>query len=406
MKFEKFGLNEQLLEAISYMNFSEATPVQEQAIPEIMKGQDLIACAQTGTGKTAAFVLPILHKLTQNHHDGINTLVIVPTRELALQIDQQIQGLSYFTSINVLSIYGGGDGIGWEAEKKVLTEGASIVVATPGKLISHLKMGYVKFDTLKHLILDEADKMLDMGFYDDIRKIISFVPEKRQTLMFSATMPPKIRKLADQILINPFEINIALSKPAEGVKHGAFVVYEDQKISLLKSLIRSNDKFQRILVFSSTKIKVREITKNLKNNSYTVDSISSDLEQKDRELVLSHFKANKIRVLVATDILSRGIDVKDIDLIINYDVPQDAEDYVHRVGRTARAKAQGLALTFISNKEIVKFQQIEKLIGREVRKIPLPEKIGKGPEYKIQGGKKRKKFFKKGKGKKGVKTYK
>ncbi len=405
MRFENFGLNEQLLEAISYMNFSEATPVQIQAIPKILKGQDLIACAQTGTGKTAAFVLPILHKLTQNHHDGINTLVIVPTRELALQIDQQIQGLSYFTSINVLSIYGGGDGNGWEAEKKVLTEGANIVVATPGKLISHLKMGYVKFDTLKHLILDEADKMLDMGFYDDIRKIISYVPEKRQTLMFSATMPPKIRKLTDQILTNPAEINIALSKPAEGVKQGAYVLFEDQKISLLKSLIRSNDKFQRILVFSSTKIKVKEITKSLKNNTYEVDYISSDLEQKDRELVLSHFKAKKIRVLIATDILSRGIDIMDIDLIINYDVPQDAEDYVHRVGRTARAKATGLALTFISNKEIYKFRQIEKLIGREIQKIPLPENIGKGPEFSMAGRSKKKKFFKKDARKQRNKTY-
>jgi superfamily II DNA/RNA helicase len=267
-------------------------------------------------------------------------------------------------------------------------------------------MGYVRFDSLQHLILDEADKMLDMGFYDDIKNIISFLPERRQTLMFSATMPPKIRKLADQILIDPYEINIALAKPADGVKQGAFVVYENQKMALLSSLIRSNQKFQRILVFSSTKQKVREIAKNLDHKSNSIESISSDLDQKERERVLGNFKAKKTRVLIATDILSRGIDIKDIDLIINYDVPHDAEDYVHRVGRTARAKAKGLALTFISNREIVKFLQIEKLIGHEVRKIPLPEKLGKGPEYKLPDRKKRNKFYRKGKGKKGIKTYK
>jgi superfamily II DNA/RNA helicase len=397
MKFDEFGLNERLLEAISYMNFTEATPVQEKAIPEIMKGHDLIACAQTGTGKTAAFVLPILNKLADKESKGINALVIVPTRELALQIDQQIQGLSYFTAVNVLSIYGGGNGEDWEKEKKVLSQGADIIVATPGKLISHLKMGYVNFDHLQHLILDEADKMLDMGFYDDIQKIISFIPKKRQTLMFSATMPPKIRKLADQILTHPFEISIAMSKPAEGVKQGAFVLYENQKLAVLKTLIRSNEKFQRILVFSSTKLKVREIAKNLKSDTDRIESISSDLDQKEREQVLGNFRAKKTRVLIATDILSRGIDIKDIDLIVNYDVPHDAEDYVHRVGRTARAKANGLALTFVNDKEIGKFKRIEKLIEREIRKIPLPEKIGKGPEYKLSVNRGRKQFRQKGK---------
>jgi superfamily II DNA/RNA helicase len=400
MNFDEFRLNEQLLEAISYMNFTEATPVQERAIPLIMNGEDLIACAQTGTGKTAAFVLPILNKMASEPSRGINTLIIVPTRELALQIDQQIQGLSYFTSLNVLSIYGGGNGEGWETEKKVLTEGADIIVATPGKLISHLKMGYVKFDNLKHLILDEADKMLDMGFYEDIKNIITFIPEHRQTLMFSATMPPKIRKLAEQILKRPAEINIAMSKPAEGVKQGAFVLYENQKLPLLKSLLKSNEKFQRILVFSSTKIKVREIARNLDRRSDSIDSISSDLDQKEREEVLGNFKSKKTRVLIATDILSRGIDIKDIDLIINYDVPHDAEDYVHRVGRTARAKSNGLALTFISDREIGKFQRIEKLIEREVQKIPLPEKLGSGPEYKFSAMDRSKRPFKKNNGKK------
>jgi superfamily II DNA/RNA helicase len=294
----------------------------------------------------------------------------------------------------VISIYGGGNGTDWEKEKKVLTHGADIIVATPGKLISHLKMGYVRFDSLQHLILDEADKMLDMGFYDDIKNIISFLPERRQTLMFSATMPPKIRKLADQILINPFEINIAISIPAEGVKQGAFVVYENQKMALLKSLIHSNQKFQRILVFSSTKQKVREIATNLDNKSQLIDSISSDLDQKERERVLGNFKAKTTRVLIATDILSRGIDIKDIDLIINYDVPHDAEDYVHRVGRTARAKAHGLALTFISQREIYKFKRIEKLIDRQIQKIALPEKLGKGPDYDMSKNTTRRDFSK------------
>ncbi len=393
MNFEEFGLNENLLEAISFMNFKQATPIQEKAIPEILNNKDIIACAQTGTGKTAAFVLPVLHKLTREEHKGINTLIIVPTRELALQINQQIEGMSYYTSSSVIPVYGGGDGADFDTEKKALIEGADIVVATPGKLISHLRMGYVNFDSIHHLILDEADKMLEMGFYDDIIKIISHVPEKRQTLMFSATMPENIRKLAGKILSNPVEINIAISKPAEGVKHGAFILYEAQKIPLLKSLIRSNTKFRTILVFSGTKAKVKEITANLKNQEYEVKSMSSDLEQKERERIMAEYKARKIRVLVATDILSRGIDIKDIDFIVNYDVPHDAEDYVHRVGRTARAEAKGLAITLVSDREIGKFKKIEDLIGQEIRKIPLPEKLGKPPEYNTKMSSRNKKSF-------------
>ncbi len=381
MKFDEFGLNAQLLDAISYMGFEHATPVQEQAIPLILEGKDLIGCAQTGTGKTAAFVLPILHMIQENHGTGINTLVIVPTRELAVQIDQQIQGLSYFTAINAIPVYGGGSGSDWETQKTAFSRGADIIVATPGKLIAHINMGYADFSGLRHLILDEADKMLDMGFFEDISKIISFLPKKRQTLMFSATMPSQIRKLANQILKDPEEINIAMSKPASGVKQGAFLTYEPQKSVLLKSLIRANKQFQRILVFSATKKKVREIARELKNPSYEVEMISSDLDQKEREAVLSRFKGKKIRVLVATDVLSRGIDIKDIDLVVNFDVPHDAEDYVHRVGRTARAKANGVALTFINEEEIYKFKRIEKLIEKDITKIPLPEKLGKGPEY-------------------------
>jgi len=386
MKFEEFGLNEHLLEALSYMGFDQATPIQEQAIPKILEGSDLIASAQTGTGKTAAFILPILHKLT-DHHDQLNTLIIVPTRELAIQIDQQIEGFSYFTHVTSLPVYGGGEGQDWETQKKALTRGAEIIVATPGKLISHLNMGYVKFDHLKHLILDEADRMLDMGFHDDIQKIIKYLPVERQTLMFSATMPPKIRELARKVLKDPFEINIALSKPAEGVLQAMCLTYENQKTPLINSMIAKKPEVKSILVFTSTKKKVSEIVRGLKSKDYVVEGISSDLEQSEREEVLLRFRSKKTRVLVATDVLSRGIDIKDINFVINYDVPGDAEDYVHRVGRTARADTKGIALTLVNEDDMYKFDRIEKLIERKVQRIKLPEALGAGPEWKIGGGK-------------------
>lgn len=381
MTFKEFGLNEQLLEAISHMGFETATPIQEQAIPAIMQGRDLIASAQTGTGKTAAFILPVLNELTKEHKHETTILVIVPTRELAIQIDQQIQGFAYFTPVESLPIYGGGDGSEWDQQKTALTSGSDIIVATPGKLISHLNMGYVKFDKIKHLILDEADRMLDMGFYDDIQKIISFLPKKRQTLMFSATMPSKIRELAKQILINPLEISISISKPAEGVLQAAYLVYDPQKTALINSLIADKPAVKSVLIFSSTKKKVSEIVRGLRSKEYKIEGISSDLEQSEREEVLRRFRAKRTRVLVATDVLSRGIDIKDIDIVINYDVPNDAEDYVHRVGRTARAAATGLALTLINEEDMYKFHQIERLIEREVMKIPLPRIIGEGPRW-------------------------
>ena len=404
MKFQEFNLDERLEEAIDYMGFTEATPVQVQAIPEILKGNDLICCAQTGTGKTAAFILPILNKLAVEDYHGTDTLVIVPTRELAVQIHQQIQGFSYFVSVGSLAIYGGGDGSEWDQEKIALTQGNSIIVATPGKLIAHLRMGYVKFDSIRHLILDEADRMLDMGFYEDIQKIISHLPAKRQTLMFSATMPPKIRELAKKALVNPFEINIAMSKPAEGVLQAAYLARDEQKIPLILTLIADKPEYQSILIFSATKKSVADITKSLKKQNFSVERISSDLEQREREEVLGKFKARQIRVLVATDVLSRGIDIKDISLIINYNVPADAEDYVHRVGRTARAASTGVALTLVGREDMFRLKRIEELIGSQIHKLPVPAELGESPiwdpVYRPVNTRYKKKSGKQGKNKK------
>lgn len=375
MTFDEFGLHEKIIEAISYMGFNEATPIQEQAIPAILQQRDLIACAQTGTGKTAAFVLPSLHQLAENPNpDTVKVLVLVPTRELALQIDQQIQGFSYFLPIHSIAIYGGGDGSEWGQQKKALTMGADIVVATPGKLISHLNMGYVKFDQVTHLILDEADRMLDMNFYDDIVKIKGFLPGLKQISMFSATMAPKIKKLAGMLLKDPVQITLELSKPAEKVSQEAFLVEENFKTELITKLIHRYEAFKSIIIFTSTKKKVAEIVRGLKAGGLIAQGISSMLEQREREEMLLLFRAKKLRILVATDVMSRGIDIKDIDLVINYDVPGDAEDYVHRVGRTARAQTDGTAITLICRSDRHRMDRIEKLIGYPVEKVEYPMK--------------------------------
>lgn len=384
MGFDEFGLNDKILDAISYMGYEKASEIQELAIPAILDGHDILACAQTGTGKTAAFMLPILDHLSAEDNHDLSTLVIVPTRELAIQINQQIQGFSYFLNINSVTVYGGREGSDWDAESRALTSGTNIIVATPGKLISHLNLGYVKFDKIKHLILDEADRMLDIGFYDDILRILSYVPEERQTLMFSATMPPKIRELASKILKNPVEISTAISKPAEGVLQAAYVVHENQKIPIINSLISDKADLDSILVFSSTKKKLFDIVRSLKRAGNTAEGISSDLEQKEREEVLMRFRSRRTRILVATDVLSRGIDIKDINLIINFDVPSSAEDYVHRVGRTARADKTGIAISLVNEHDMDKFDRIEKLIGQEILKIPVPVELGEGPEYKVR----------------------
>jgi superfamily II DNA/RNA helicase len=381
MKFVEFGLNEEVLEAISLIGFEEATPIQEKSLPLIMAGQDIIGCAQTGTGKTAAFLLPVLHKLLEDKSPGLKVLVLVPTRELAIQIDQFLEGITYNMDITSLSIYGGGDGSSWKYQKETLQGGADIIVATPGKLISHLNLGYVDFSSIKYLILDEADRMLDIGFHDDLMKIISFLPTKRQSLLFSATMPNKIKQLAKKILKDPKEISIAISKPAEGVLQVAYLCYERQKIPIIESLIKGKDEVESIIIFCSTKKSVSEVERAIRKINLPVKSISSDLEQSEREKVMQLFRAKNVRVLVATDVISRGIDIKGISLVINYNVPRDPEDYVHRVGRTARADATGVAITLINDEEMSYFQKIEKLIERSITKVQPPPALGQGPKW-------------------------
>lgn len=389
MKFTEFNLHDQLLEGLGYMGFEDATPIQEAAVPKILAGKDLIGCAQTGTGKTAAFILPVLHKLASRPTKGLNTLVICPTRELAIQIEQEIQGFSYFTGASSLAIYGGGDGTNWEAQKSALTDGCDIVVATPGKLMSHINMGYVDFSNIEHLILDEADRMLDMGFVDDILKIIKAMPKERQSLFFSATMPTKIREFASKILKKEYEeISMAISKPAAGVLQAAYLVYDNQKSRLLTELIDKNPEYESIIIFTSTKRKVTDIMNAFRGKKYTVAAISSDYEQKQREEVLLGFRSKRVRVLVATDVVSRGIDIKDINLVVNYDVPNDAPDYVHRVGRTARANTTGVALTLVNEDDMYKMHKIEELIESEVPKSPLPEGFSEGPKWDISFRKK------------------
>ncbi|MBG0781661.1 MAG: DEAD/DEAH box helicase [Bacteroidales bacterium] len=391
MKFSELQLHPSLMEGLDAMGFEQATPIQEQAIPAVLRKKDLIACAQTGTGKTAAFILPVVHTLLNNNDlpTKPQVLILVPTRELAIQIDQQIEGLAYFTGISSVAVYGGGSGTDYANEKKALQSGAPIVVATPGRLIAHLNMGYVDFSDLKFLVLDEADRMLDMGFLPDIQRIIAVTNSNRQTLMFSATMPDAIRKLARQILKQFEEINLAVSKPAENVLQAAYMTFENQKIPLIQQLIEGRD-IPLVLIFSATKKSVKEIEQHLLKKKMNAKAIHSDLTQEERGKVLRDFKHREIQILVATDIVSRGIDIDDISLVINYNVPGDAEDYVHRVGRTARAEKTGVALTFISEDEIYKFNRIEEFIDMEVRKLQLPAELGQGPEYVV---KKRKQGF-------------
>lgn len=381
MTFSSFGFSSDILQGIESIGFDTATPVQQAAIPAIMNGKDIIASAQTGTGKTAAFLLPVIEKLSQlPHNNQVRAMVIVPTRELALQIDQQMEGFSYFTPISSIAVYGGTDGSVFEREKQALTKGADLIVCTPGRLLAHINMGYVKFPELKFLILDEADRMLDMGFFDDIVKIIKHLPANRQTLMFSATMPVKIRQLARQILTDPFEINIAISKPAEKIRQQAAVLYDGQKNQVIRWVIQ-NLQVKRVLVFCATKEKTRLLYHELKKAGFKAEEIHSTLEQSERETVLNRFKSGDIPVLVATDIVSRGIDIEDIDMVINYDVPHDAEDYIHRIGRTARASAEGAAVTLVNERDQQRFAAIENLLGYEVEKMLIPEELGHTPVY-------------------------
>ena len=397
MTFDDFDLLPELADALYEMGFDEPTPVQEQGIPYILEGHDLMAFAQTGTGKTAAFIVPIINQiLSQPKASGVKAMIIAPTRELAQQIEQQLQGFAYYANLSSIAIYGGGDGSGWDYEKKALTMGADFIVATPGRLISHLNLGYVDLTSLKYFVLDEADKMLDMGFLPDITSIINMLPEKRQNMMFSATMNPKIKTMAMKILSNPKEVSIAIAKPAEKIVQAAYLVHDNQKIKLLETLLE-NKADSKLIIFSSKKITVNEIVKRLQAKKIPAKGIHSGFEQNEREQILLDFRNGKHKVLVATDIVSRGIDVDDINLIINFDIPAEAEDYVHRVGRTARAEREGLALSLINQDDVFRFKKIEKLIEKDIFKIPLPEGFEPGPEYilsKSNLGEKRRKFTK------------
>ncbi|MFD2903940.1 DEAD/DEAH box helicase [Sphingobacterium anhuiense] len=380
MKFTEFGLAPSLEEGLDSMGYEDATPIQEQAIPVVLQHKDLIACAQTGTGKTASYLLPVLHKIAEEQSDYINTLILVPTRELALQIDQQIMGLGYFTGATSIAVYGGGNGMDYEQQRTAIKEGANIIVATPGRLIAHLASGKLHFNKVKHFILDEADRMLDMGFHEDIMKIISFLPKKRQNLLFSATMPGKIRTLAKQILHDPTEINIALSKPSEGINQQVYMVYDDQKTALIQHIL-TNPTYTSTIIFASKKEFVKRLSTDLHKSGIAVEAFHSDLEQAQREDIMNRFKAKQINVLIGTDVISRGIDIVGISLVINYDVPPDPEDYIHRVGRTARAATTGTAITFVNQKDQPRFAKIEELIGSSIEKLDLPEGFSAGPAY-------------------------
>lgn len=405
MTFDDFYFHHKLLDGLDASGYINPTPIQAEVIPYVLEKRDVIACAQTGTGKTAAFLLPLIDNLIDNKHEhDISALIIVPTRELAVQISQHMEGLSYFTEVSSIAIFGGGDGKAFVEEKNALSRGADVIICTPGKMISHINMGYVKLSKLQCLVLDEADRMMDMGFHDDIMKIIGHLPKQRQTLLFSATMPAKIKQLSQKILHNPIEVNVAISKPNENIVQGAFLVYDAQKIELVKHVLAQKE-FNSVIIFCSKKLHVKALAHQLKRAKLNVAEIHSDLDQAEREDVMGKFKAKRLNILVATDILSRGIDVEDIDLVINYDIPHDGEDYIHRIGRTARGtNGSGTAYTFIAEKEQKGFKQIEELLGKEVPKLPLPDHLGEGPGIYVPskkpagtaaatGGKK--KFYKK-----------
>jgi len=368
------------MEGLDAMGFEQTTPIQEQAIPALINGRDIVGCAQTGTGKTAAFLIPVIEHVLKSDRKGVKALVIAPTRELAIQIDQQMQGLGYFGGISSIAIYGGKDGTSWEFEKSSLQGGADVIICTPGRLIAHMGFDYVKFSSLECLILDEADRMLDMGFHDDIMKIVNLTPKSRQTMLFSATMPTKIRKMAEKLLKNPLSVEIAISKPSENIKQVAYLVHDEQKERLLEKIMAERE-VNSCIIFCSRKNSVKSVNRGLQKKGWKSRAISSDLEQAEREEVLMGFRNKKYNFLVATDVLSRGIDIDNIEIVVNYEVPKDAEDYVHRIGRTARAGASGLAITLINSYDVNAFRDIERLIEKTVEKIPLPDGLSNGPSY-------------------------
>lgn len=383
MYFDELDLNDNVLDALYDMRFDTCTPVQEKCIPEILEGHDVLGVAQTGTGKTAAYLLPVLSKLDDGGYpkDAINCVIMSPTRELAQQIDQAMQGFGYYLQdVSSVAVYGGNDGNRYDQELKSLRMGADVVIATPGRLITHISLGNVDLSKVSFFILDEADRMLDMGFSEDINTIASKLPKTCQTIMFSATMPEKIEELAKALLKDPVEIKLAVSKPAEKIKQEAYVCYETQKMTIIKDIFKAGD-MKRVIVFSGSKMKVKQLAAALQQIGINCGAMHSDLEQAERDDVMFKFKSGQFDVLVATDIVARGIDIDDIEMVINYDVPHDTEDYVHRIGRTARANRDGRAITFVNEEDQYWFQQIEKFLEKVVEKMPLPEDCGEGPEY-------------------------
>ena len=383
MDFYDLDLSNPVLDALDDMNFQQTTPIQEHAIPPILEGHDVLGVAQTGTGKTAAYLLPVLSELSYGDYptDAINCVIMSPTRELAQQIDQALQGFSYHLPyISSVAVYGGNDGIRYEQEKRSMQQGADIVIATPGRLISHLSLGNIDLSRVSFFILDEADRMLDMGFSDDILQIAKHLPEKRQTIMFSATMPEKIRQLAKSLLHDPVEIRLAVSRPADKIHQMAYICYEAQKIGIIKELFKVR-KPERVIIFTGSKVKAKDLAISLTRAKFNCRAMHSDLSQQERDEVMYLFRSAQTDILVATDIVARGIDIDDITLVINFDVPHDAEDYVHRIGRTARAGAGGSAITLVSEKDQPEFKKIEQFLEKEVEKIPVPEHLGQAPEY-------------------------
>lgn len=385
MKFTDLDLNDDILDALYDMRFDDCTPVQEKCIPEILNGKDVLGVAQTGTGKTAAYLLPVLSKLADGGYptDAINCLIMSPTRELAQQIDQAMQGFSYYIpDVSSVAVYGGNDGNRYDQELKSMRLGADVIIATPGRLISHLSLGNVDLSKVSFFILDEADRMLDMGFSEDIMKIASYLPNDCQTIMFSATMPQDIEKLAQSLLKNPVEIKLAVSKPAEKIQQSAYICYETQKLEIIKDIFKAGD-LKRVIIFSGSKQKVKRINQALTRLHINSGEMHSDLDQAQRDEMMFKFKSGQLDVLVATDILARGIDIDDIAMVINYDVPHDCEDYVHRIGRTARADRDGRAITLVNEDDMFAFHQVEKFLGKEITKNPLPDGCGEGPEYVV-----------------------
>lgn len=380
MRFDELLTNDSVLDGLWDMHFDECTPIQEHTIPAVLEGRDVLACAQTGTGKTAAYLLPVINELAEGGfpENAVNCVVMAPTRELVQQIDRQLQGFAYFMPVSGIAVYGGTDGVTYDQQRKSLKAGADVVIATPGRLLAHLSMGYVDLSRVSYFILDEADRMLDMGFYDDIMQIYSHLPKETQVLMFSATMPPKIQQMAKKILKNPVEIKLAVSKPAEKIQQSSYICYEAQKMPILKKLFKENPP-QRVIIFSGSKLKVKTLAREFRRMPFKVAEMHSDLDQTARDNVMLDFKAGKTQVIIATDILSRGIDIDDIEMVINYDVPRDPEDYIHRIGRTARADRDGRAVTFVSPEEAFRLKRIEKLLEKEVPREEVPAEFGDAP---------------------------